>query len=73
MANLAEEQMQQGISIINDLIVAARNTLNKISTNDNHSVVSAARTKDGKVITGFNVHHFTGGVYSSPQALPIAT
>jgi cytidine deaminase len=61
MAHSTHEQMKGGTTIIDDLIVAAQQTLDKIPTNDNHSVVSAARTKDGKIITGFNVYHFTGG------------
>lgn len=28
---------------------------------DNHTVAAAARTTDGRVFTGVNVHHFTGG------------
>lgn len=28
----------------------------------NHTVAAAARTRDGRIITGVNVDHFTGGI-----------
>jgi cytidine deaminase len=52
--------------ISSSLIDAARLTLTKIPPNNNHSVVAAARTTDDKTITGFNVHHFTGGPCAEP-------
>ncbi|KAF2418673.1 cytidine deaminase [Tothia fuscella] len=56
------DQIFAGVRIVNDeLIPAANKPLDIIPTNENHSVVAAARTKDGEVITAFNVFHFTGG------------
>jgi cytidine deaminase len=58
--------MDDGLTIASSLIAAAKETLEKIPPNDNHSVVAAACTKDGKIIAAFNVYHFTGGPCAEP-------
>ncbi|MFJ6197783.1 cytidine deaminase family protein [Micromonospora sp. NPDC092111] len=39
---------------------------------DNHTVAAAARTADGRVFTGVNVYHFTGGPCAEVVALGAA-
>ncbi|MFD2766124.1 cytidine deaminase family protein [Micromonospora eburnea] len=39
---------------------------------DNHSVAAAARTTDGRVFTGVNVYHFTGGPCAEVVAIGAA-
>lgn len=39
---------------------------------DNHTVAAAARTPDGRVHTGVNVHHFTGGPCAEVVAIGAA-
>jgi cytidine deaminase len=58
--------MQEDLTIASSLVATARETLQKIPPNQNHSVVAAARTKDGKIIAAFNVYHFTGGPCAEP-------
>ncbi|GIK04310.1 hypothetical protein Aspvir_008389 [Aspergillus viridinutans] len=43
------------------LVDAARSTINSIPISDTYSVASAARSTDGRIFTGVNVFHFTGG------------
>ncbi|MEH0983562.1 cytidine deaminase family protein [Micromonospora sp. CPCC 205556] len=39
---------------------------------DNHTVAAAARTVDGRLFTGVNVHHFTGGPCAEVVAIGAA-
>ncbi|NBE84224.1 cytidine/deoxycytidylate deaminase family protein [Micromonospora rubida] len=39
---------------------------------DNHTVAAAARTADGRVFTGVNVYHFTGGPCAEVVAIGAA-
>jgi cytidine deaminase len=43
------------------LIEAATKVIDNIEVSDDHSVSSAAISSDGKIFTGVNVYHFTGG------------
>ncbi|RHZ67303.1 cytidine deaminase family protein [Aspergillus thermomutatus] len=43
------------------LVDAATSTINGIPISDTYSVASAARSIDGRIFTGVNVFHFTGG------------
>jgi cytidine deaminase len=43
------------------LVDAATSTITSIPISDTYSVASAARSTDGRVFTGVNVFHFTGG------------
>jgi cytidine deaminase len=43
------------------LIDAATSTINNFPKSDTYSVASAARCTDGRIFTGVNVFHFTGG------------
>jgi cytidine deaminase len=43
------------------LLDTAFKTLDAVPANKIHQVVSAAYTKDNKIITAFNLTHFTGG------------
>ncbi|KAF7116941.1 hypothetical protein CNMCM5793_005571 [Aspergillus hiratsukae] len=43
------------------LVDAATSTINSIPISDTYSVASAARCTDGRIFTGVNVFHFTGG------------
>jgi cytidine deaminase len=58
--------MQNDLTIASELIAVARETLAKVPISDNHNVVAAARTKDGKIIAACNVYHFTGGPCAEP-------
>ncbi|GAA2226678.1 MULTISPECIES: cytidine deaminase [Kitasatospora] len=44
-----------------ELVRAATHTAETYARGDNHTVAAAARAKDGRIITGLNVYHFTGG------------
>ncbi|MEU6393148.1 cytidine deaminase [Streptomyces sp. NPDC046939] len=44
-----------------ELIDAAGEVARARSHGDNHTVASAARARDGRIITGMNAYHFTGG------------
>lgn len=56
------------------LIAAATEALNNVPSapNKNHSVGAACLTKNGKIIAGVNVAHFTGGPCAEPVALGAA-
>ncbi|EAW20844.1 cytidine deaminase family protein [Aspergillus fischeri NRRL 181] len=43
------------------LVDAATSTITSIPVSDTYSVASAARSTDGRIFTGVNVFHFTGG------------
>ncbi|WP_415951704.1 cytidine deaminase family protein [Streptomyces sp. KLOTTS4A1] len=44
-----------------ELIEAAAELAERACGGDNHTVASAARAADGRIFTGVNVYHFTGG------------
>lgn len=44
-----------------ELIQAATHVARTRCQGDNHTMAAAARTRDGRIITGVNVYHFTGG------------
>ncbi|KAF4254170.1 hypothetical protein KXV68_001984 [Aspergillus fumigatus] len=43
------------------LVDTATSIITRIPVSDTHSVASAARSTDGRIFTGVNVYHFTGG------------
>ncbi|WP_052863809.1 cytidine deaminase family protein [Streptomyces niger] len=43
------------------LVRAAEEAVAAYARGDDHTVAAAARTADGRIVTGLNVHHFTGG------------
>ncbi len=44
-----------------ELIDTATELADRACRGDNHTVASAARTADGRIVSGVNVYHFTGG------------
>jgi cytidine deaminase len=44
-----------------ELIEAAAQIARTRCRGDNHTMASAARARDGRIITGVNAYHFTGG------------
>jgi cytidine deaminase len=44
-----------------ELIKAATNVAKTFCRRENHTVASAARCRDGHIVTGVNAYHFTGG------------
>ena len=44
-----------------ELIEAATNVARSHCRRENHTVASAARSRDGHIVTGVNAYHFTGG------------
>ncbi len=46
---------------ITEMIQAATNAVSKYGDGKNHTIGAAVATKDGKIITGVNLFHFTGG------------
>ncbi|WP_394433986.1 cytidine deaminase family protein [Streptomyces sp. SGAir0957] len=44
-----------------ELIDAAAHVARTHSRDDNHTVAAAARARDGRIVTGMNAYHFTGG------------
>ncbi|GAA0429544.1 cytidine deaminase [Streptomyces luteireticuli] len=44
-----------------ELVRAATRTARLHARGREHSMAAAARTDDGRIVTGLNVHHFTGG------------
>ncbi|MGP4003649.1 cytidine deaminase family protein [Streptomyces sp. 8N706] len=47
--------------IDHELIRAATEVARTRCRGDNHSMAAAARNRDGRIITGVNAYHFTGG------------
>ncbi|MBZ4322283.1 cytidine deaminase [Streptomyces huiliensis] len=47
--------------IDHELVEAAARVVREHASGDEHTVAAAARTDDGRVATGLNVYHFTGG------------
>ncbi len=54
------------------LVETATATINSIPLSEDYSVASAARTSDGRVFTGVNVYHFTGGPCAELVVLGVA-
>ena len=54
------------------LVQAATAVAKRRCRSDNHSVAAAARTADGRVFTGVNLAHFTGGPCAELVALGAA-
>jgi len=48
-------------NLIEKMVEAAIDVVSKYGDDQNHTVGAAVVTKDGKIITGINVYHFTGG------------
>ena len=44
-----------------ELIDEAANLISARSDDEHHTTAAAARSRDGRIITGINVYHFTGG------------
>ncbi|MEU1127269.1 cytidine deaminase [Streptomyces sp. NPDC005899] len=49
------------MTLDHELVEAATRLAATRSRGDEHTVAAAARNRDGRVVTGMNVHHFTGG------------
>ena len=47
--------------LIDKMVEAAADIIAKRNDGVNHTVGAAVATKDGKIITGVNLYHFTGG------------
>ena len=65
-----------------ELILAAERQLAERTDGENHTVAAAIRTADGRIFTGMNMYHFTGGpcaeivtlgtVISATDSAPVA-
>lgn len=55
-----------------DLVNAATAVIANIPNSEDHSVASAALAEDGRIFTGVNVHHFTGGPCAELVVLGVA-
>jgi cytidine deaminase len=44
-----------------ELVEAATQLVATRAKGDDHTMAAAARSRDGRIITGLNVYHFTGG------------
>ena len=60
------------VNVTDKLIEAATNTINSIRFSENHSVATATISSDGRVFTGVNVYHFTGGPCAELVVLGVA-
>ncbi|KAL2822703.1 thioredoxin-like protein [Aspergillus cavernicola] len=54
------------------LVETATATINSIPLSEDYSVASAARASDGRVFSGVNVYHFTGGPCAELVVLGVA-
>lgn len=54
------------------LVEEAAQLIAELPENENHTVSAAVRDKNGKVFTGVNLYHFTGGLCAEPVALAVA-
>jgi cytidine deaminase len=60
-------------NIESQLIEAATRTLEVAHRNeDHHTVASAAMSSDGRIFTGVNIFHFTGGPCAEMVAIGVA-
>ncbi|WP_030609544.1 cytidine deaminase family protein [Streptomyces sclerotialus] len=50
-----------GVPVDHALVRAAEEAVAAYAHGDDHTVAAAARTADGRIVTGLNVYHFTGG------------
>ncbi|MEU7489304.1 cytidine deaminase [Streptomyces sp. NPDC042319] len=50
-----------GVPVDHALVRAAEEAVAAYAQGDDHTVAAAARTADGRIVTGLNVYHFTGG------------
>ncbi|KAM5468200.1 hypothetical protein MauCBS54593_004941 [Microsporum audouinii] len=55
-----------------NLIEVATKTIAAIPVSDDYSVASAALAEDGRIFTGINVYHFTGGPCAELVVLGVA-
>ncbi|KAL4871469.1 hypothetical protein BDV12DRAFT_28965 [Aspergillus spectabilis] len=55
-----------------DLVEAATTTINSIPISEDYSVASTALSSDGRVFSGVNVYHFTGGPCAELVVLGVA-
>ena len=51
----------EDIRVDHALVEAAGRVAREACRGDNHTVAAAARTRDGRIVTGVNAYHFTGG------------
>ncbi|MCX4818971.1 cytidine deaminase [Streptomyces sp. NBC_01142] len=49
------------VTIDQELVDVATRLVATRAKGDDHTVAAAARNRDGRVVTGLNVYHFTGG------------
>ncbi|WP_329456081.1 cytidine deaminase family protein [Streptomyces sp. NBC_01497] len=52
---------EQRHPVDHELVEAAALVARTRSHGDNHTMAAAARTREGRIVTGVNVYHFTGG------------
>lgn len=57
----AETMTAQNHPVDHELVQAAEEVARTRCRGDNHTVAAAARARDGRIITGVNAYHFTGG------------
>lgn len=55
-----------------ELVRAATGLAARLGDGDDHTVAAAARARDGRIVTGVNVYHFTGGPCAELVALGVA-
>ncbi|WP_223731286.1 cytidine deaminase family protein, partial [Streptomyces purpurogeneiscleroticus] len=53
--------VDNGVLVDHALVRAAEEAVAAYARGDDHTVAAAARTADGRIVTGLNVYHFTGG------------
>ncbi|MFJ8826407.1 cytidine deaminase family protein [Streptomyces sp. NPDC102467] len=51
----------QASRVDHELIDAAAHVARTRCRGDNHTIAAAARARDGRIVTGVNAYHFTGG------------
>ncbi|NEB82435.1 cytidine deaminase [Streptomyces sp. SID14478] len=51
----------QGQQLDQELVEAAAHVARTRCRGDNHTIAAAARARDGRIVTGVNAYHFTGG------------
>jgi cytidine deaminase len=63
---------KQPRAVDQELVDAAAHVARTRAHGDNHTMAAAARTRDGRIVTGVNVHHFTGGPCAEVVAIGAA-
>jgi cytidine deaminase len=48
-------------AVDHELVEAAERLIARRARGDDHTVAAAVRDRDGRIVTGVNVYHFTGG------------